>query len=63
MERCKVMPHTSETIKVVAPVGYKIVRKDGYDMGKQIYEALGARLDDKYRLVLDEFYLTSKINQ
>lgn len=63
MENCKISLHTSETIRVVAPEGYKIVRKDGFDMGSVIYEAMGARLNDKYYLVLNEFYLTPSINQ
>ena len=64
MEKCKIEMHTSDTIKVTAPEHYKIVRKDdGYDFGKVIYEAFGARLNDKYQLILDEFYLNSKINQ
>ena len=63
MERCKITQHTNNTIRVTAPYGYHIELLDGTYLGKVIYDGIGTRLDDKYKLVLDNNYLTSAINQ
>lgn len=56
----KITPHTSATIRAVADDGYHFETINGEYAGKIVYDGIGARIEDKYRLVQDDindFYL------
>jgi hypothetical protein len=53
-KRYKITPHTSQTVRVEAEKGWHFENMKGDYLGNVIFDALGVRIEDKYRLVQDE---------
>lgn len=53
-KRYKITPHTSQTVRIEADKGWHFENMKGDYFGNVIFDALGVRIEDKYRLVQDE---------
>ena len=57
-----ITPHTNNTVRIIASEGYHFETLNGEYLGNVVYDGLGVRVEDKYKIVQDiindnNFYL------
>ena len=52
-KKYKITPHTNQTIRAVADDGYHFETLNGEYLGNVVYDGLGVRVEDKYKIVQD----------
>lgn len=55
IKRYKITPHTSDTVRVEADKGYHFETLDGEYVGRIVYDGIGTRIENKYKIVLDNY--------
>lgn len=51
----RVTPHTNDTVRIEAAEGYHFETRTGEYLGKVIYDGIGVRVEEKYRVLLDNY--------
>lgn len=61
-KKYNITPHTNNTVRITASEGYHFETLNGEYLGSVVYDGLGVRVEDKYKIVQDtindnNFYL------
>lgn len=51
----KITQHTNDTVRIVAAEGYHFETPTGEFLGKVIYDGIGVRVEEKYKVLLDNY--------